>query len=90
MIFYAAIWIVIGIALAAISYHTVLFFILQGCVALASIVIFTRKNESRKVIFFIAGLLLLGMNYFELRYYYLTDYHLPTALRHDADQEKVW
>ena len=80
MIFHAAIWIVLGIALAAISYHTILFFVLQGCIVLASIIIFIQKNQRKKQILVVAGLLLLGMNYFELRYYYLTDYHLPTML----------
>lgn len=89
MIFYAFIWIIAGIALASCTFNTLWIFVLQGCIVIVGIFFLLIKNYCRigriknlKVyqIFSIICLLLFGINYFQIRYHWLTEWQLPSSL----------
>lgn len=66
MLFYTAIWLVCGIILALLSYASVWFWVLQGMCLL-----FCRR-------FLLAAILIIiGMQYYQVRYHYLTAWQLP-------------
>lgn len=79
MIFYALIWIVLGIALAAMTCHTFWIMALQGLVILLGIIYgWINRTQAYRVLGAMC-LLFLGIYYFQIRYDELTAFQLSAA-----------
>lgn len=79
MIFYALIWMVAGIALAAMTYHTFWIIALQGLIILSGAIYVGINRAQIYGVFWVMCLLLAGVYYFQYRYHELTVFQLSPA-----------